>query len=222
MLRTGARWRDLPAQHPSPATCWRRLAEWERQDVWRTLWRAILSALDARGQLDWSEAFLDATFAPAKEGAPASASHAKVRGRSVWYWSTARVFLSACTFRLPTSPRSGSPKPRWRRSRSRARGRAAPPQKPARVIADQAYDSHDLWARLRARGIDLIAPHRRSRRTRFQDGRKLRRYHRRWIIERTNAWLLSFRRLTVRYEHRLEIDHAFVLLACILITLRRL
>jgi hypothetical protein len=130
VLRTGARWGDLPAQYPSPATCWRRLAEWQRQDVWLTLWRAFLSDLDARGQLDWSEAFLDATFAPAKKGAPASASHARVRGRSLWYWSTARVFLSACTFRLPTSPRSSSPKSRWRRSRSRARGRAAPARSP--------------------------------------------------------------------------------------------
>ncbi len=100
-------------------------------------------------------------------------------------------------------------------------GPGRPRQKPARVIADRAYDSHGLWTRLRARGIDLIAPHLRRRHHRFQDGRKLRRYRRQWIIERTNAWLLSFRRQTIRYERRLELYHAFVLLACILITLRR-
>ncbi len=100
-------------------------------------------------------------------------------------------------------------------------GPGRPKQKPARLIADRGYDSRELWARLGRRGIDLIVPHLRSRRHRFQDGRKLRRYRRRWIIERTISWLLSFRRLTVRYEHRLELYHAFVLIACMLITLRR-
>jgi len=117
VLRTGARWRDLPERYPSPATCWRRLGEWQRQDVWLTVWRAFLSDLDSRGQLDWSEAFLDATFAPAKKGALASGSHARVRAQSSWYWSTARVFLSECTFRLPTGRKSTSPKPpspKWR------------------------------------------------------------------------------------------------------------
>lgn len=112
ILRTGARWRDMPAQYPSGVTCWRRLGEWEEQDVWLTLWRAFLSQLDERHQLDWSEAFLDGTFAPAKKGALASATHARVRGQSSWYWSTARVFLSECTFRLPILPRVSSPRRR--------------------------------------------------------------------------------------------------------------
>jgi hypothetical protein len=94
-----------------------------------------------------------------------------------------------------------------------------PKQKPARVIADRAYDSRGLWSRLRRRGIDLIAPHLRHRRHRFQDGRKLRRYRRRWIVERTIAWLLSYRRLLVRWERHVELYHAFACLACLLITL---
>ena len=93
--------------------------------------------------------------------------------------------------------------------------------KPQRIIADRGYDSRPLWERLRRRGIDLIVPHRRNRRDCFQDGRKLRRYRRRWLIERTNAWLLNFRRLTVRYDHKLEHYRAFVYLACALITLRQ-
>lgn len=101
------------------------------------------------------------------------------------------------------------------------RGPGRPKQKPQRVIADRGYDSRGLWNRLRRRDIALIAPHLRQRREPFQDGRHLRRYRRRWIIERTIAWLLNFRRLTVRYEHQLERYHAFVYLACIVITLRQ-
>jgi transposase len=109
ILRTGARWKDLPKEYPSSTTCWRRLQQWERKDVWLTLWRAFLSQLDEAGQLDWSEAFMDGTFSPAKKGGLAWETHAKVRGQSAWYWSTARVFLSECTFRLPTSPSRSSP-----------------------------------------------------------------------------------------------------------------
>ena len=123
VLRTGARWRDLPDPYPSPATCWRRLAEWEQADLWLTLWRTFLGELDERGQVDWSEAFLDGTFAPAKKGALASAAHVRVRGQSLWYWSTARVFLSASTWRPPISRKSPSPKRRSPKSRSPGRGR---------------------------------------------------------------------------------------------------
>lgn len=93
-----------------------------------------------------------------------------------------------------------------------------------RVIADRAYDSQALWARLRTRGIALIAPHRRYRRRRqvWQDGRALRRYRHRWIVERTNAWLLSFRRLATRHERQLERYRAFVHVACLVLALRRL
>jgi transposase len=56
------------------------------------------------------------------------------------------------------------------------------------MIADRAYDSDPLRERLHKRGIDLIVPYRKNRRPRrYEDGRKLRRYKRRWIIERTNA-----------------------------------
>jgi transposase len=92
-----------------------------------------------------------------------------------------------------------------------------------KLIADRAYDSDGLRKSLITRGIDLICPHRRGRvRPPTQDGRKLRRYKRRWKVERTFAWLQSFRRLLVRHEHRLDAYRAFFHLACAVITLRRL
>ena len=102
------------------------------------------------------------------------------------------------------------------------RPKGRPRQKPKRIIADRAYDSDPLRERLAKRGIDLIVPYRKnSKQRRYQDGRKLRRYKRRWIIERTNAWLGQFRRLLVRHEHLLATYRAFFYLACLWITLRR-
>jgi transposase len=97
-----------------------------------------------------------------------------------------------------------------------------PRQKPMRVIADKAYDSDPLRKRLRQRGIELICPHKKNRvRPATQDGRALRRYQRRWIVERTNAWLGNFRRLVVRYDRSLTIYGAFFHIACFMIVLRR-
>jgi transposase len=67
-----------------------------------------------------------------------------------------------------------------------------------------------LRERLKKRGIELIVPYRKnSRCRRYEDGRKLRRYKRRWIVERTNAWLGQFRRLLVHHEHLLLTYRAF-------------
>ena len=105
-------------------------------------------------------------------------------------------------------------------ARSHHAGR--PRQKPLRVIADKAYDSDPLRKRLQRRGIELICPHKKNRvRAATQDGRALRRYRRRWIVERTNAWLGNFRRLVVRYDRSLTIYGAFFHIACFMIVLRR-
>ena len=95
-------------------------------------------------------------------------------------------------------------------------------EKPTPLIADRAYDSDKLRTNLSAKGWDLVCPHRRGRvRPNTQDGRKLRRYRRRWKIERTISWISGFRRLVVRHEHYSFIYQGFIHLACILICLRR-
>ena len=100
-------------------------------------------------------------------------------------------------------------------------GRGRPQQRPLRVIADRAYDSDPLRGRLLRRGILLVAPHRKNRRLpALNDGRTLRRYRKRWKVERTFAWLGNFRRLVVRYDRDINRYRAFFHIACALITLR--
>lgn len=108
ILKTGARWCDLPAEYPSPSTCWRRLKRWDEDGTWLRLWRAFIAELDARGRLQWETAFIDGTFAPAKKGAPTSVLPSAGKVQSAWYWSSVRVFLWE----------SPSPRPRPRKSRS--------------------------------------------------------------------------------------------------------
>ena len=93
---------------------------------------------------------------------------------------------------------------------------------PKRLIGDRAYDSNGLDAELRALGVEMIAPHNPTRKTKTQDGRPLRRYRRRWHIERLFAWLQCCRRLITRFEHKAANFLAFLKLRCIILLLRRL
>lgn len=91
------------------------------------------------------------------------------------------------------------------------------------MIGDRAYDSDSLDQRLRQKHhIRLIAPHKYNRCRTTQDGRELRRYCRRWKIERLFAWLHNFRRLVTRWEHHEVNFLAMVQLGCLVILLRHL
>jgi len=108
VLKTGARWRDLPREYPSPSTCWRRLSLWEEDGTWLRMWRAYLSELDVDGRIDWEECFIDGTFSPAKKGALKSAKPSGARARSAWWWSTARVYLWEFPLPRPHQRKSSS------------------------------------------------------------------------------------------------------------------
>jgi transposase len=94
--------------------------------------------------------------------------------------------------------------------------------RPRRLIGDRAYDSDPLDQKLSTQGIELIAPHRTNRkRPASQDGRPLRRYRRRWKIERLFAWLNKYKRVITRWDRCHERFTAFVHLALSMILMRR-
>jgi transposase len=94
-----------------------------------------------------------------------------------------------------------------------------PRKRPERLMADRGYDRNRLRARLARRGIEPMIPARRNhKQATHQDGRKLRRYRRRWIVERTFAWLGHVRRLVVRYEWLITTYAGFFHMACALLT----
>ena len=84
VLRTGARWKDLPRCFPSPSTCWRRFDEWTSSGLWEHAWSRLLRRLDARGKIDTKETSADGTFASAKKGANASARPNAAKARRSW------------------------------------------------------------------------------------------------------------------------------------------
>jgi transposase len=211
ILRTGAPWPGLPERFPSYQACHRWFQRWERDGTILPALKALAQDLEERGGIDLSERFVDAAFASAKRGALESARRSAEKAPKSWRSRTALVFQS------PFGLSSASP------------GGVAlvddtldgkfTVDHPERLIGDMAYDSdeHDQWLKGRC-GIETIAPHNPSRKTKTQDGRPLRRYKRRWKVERLFA---CFRRIVVRWERKLESYTAFVHLGCVLILLRQ-
>ena len=93
-------------------------------------------------------------------------------------------------------------------------------RRPSALIGDNAYESDPLDAELAQGGVELIAPHRRNRKRKTQDGRPLRRYRRRWKVERLFAWLQNYRRIVVRYERHSKNFLGMLHLACCCILMR--
>ena len=93
VLRTGAPWHDLPDRYPPYQTCHRRFQQWQRDGTLTRLLHALAEDLRARGKIDLSETFIDASFSSAKKGALLSARLAAERAAKSWRSQTAMVFL---------------------------------------------------------------------------------------------------------------------------------
>jgi transposase len=106
ILRSGARWKDLPKDFPSPTTCWRRLNEWTKSGVFQKVWARLLRKLDGLGRVRWEEVIADGTFASAKKGDCVSARLNGAKARRSWSLSTERVCRSASTSSVPVRMRS--------------------------------------------------------------------------------------------------------------------
>lgn len=101
ILRTGARWKDLPRSFPSYVTCWRRFEQWSNAGVWDRAWRRLIKRLDEQGDVDWQEGFADGTFASAKKGAISSVPPNAARARNSCSWSTGPDCRSRSTSTVP-------------------------------------------------------------------------------------------------------------------------
>ena len=216
VMRVGARWNDLPTPkgYPSGTTCFRHFKKWVELDIFDKVIRALVEDLRERGKIDLTETFIDATFVEAKKGVKKSAKPRVAKAVRSWQSSTVDLFLSPCLLRVLHHMRVCSLCPTLRSRYTR--------HVPRRLIGDKAYDSDLLRKKLRRHRCELIAPHKLNRKKpKTQDGRALRRYRRRWVVERFFSWIQSFRRVKTRYDRDPKNYFGFVQLASIIILLRR-
>jgi len=209
ILRTGAPWADLPDRYPSFQTCHRRFQEWARSGVMAKIMTVLARELRSMSVKHLST----------------QPSHPLKRGRKIGKTKRGKgtkIMAVADRNGLPVSVCAESATPHEVTLAIPTLLKMVVPDAPQNLIGDNAYDSDRLDAELRYYGIEVIAPHRRNRRNPTQDGRRLKRYGRRWKIERLFAWLHNYRRFVVRYERHVENFLGMLQLASSLILLRYL
>jgi transposase len=203
ILNTGAQWHMLPQCYPNYKTVHRRFQTWCRSEVLRGILMDIANELRERGVLDEEECFIDATFVMAKGGG-AEVGPTK-RGKGM------KIMAIVDRHGLPLSVSTHAANHHEVRLVQLCFDFYMIEAKPENLIGDRAYDSDPLDHALRQDGIEMIAPH-RSNRTKppTQDRRRLRRFLRRWLVERFFAWTQWQRRILVRWEYHPENFLGFV------------
>ncbi len=198
----------LPQSYPNYKTVHRRFQKWCRNEVLRKILTDLANTLREQGEIDERESFIDATFAMAKGGGNEIGKTKRGKGVKIMgIVDKNGLPLAVCTH-AANHHEVTLVQLTFDFYMIEA--------KPEKLIGDKAYDSDDLDDELRKDGIDMISPHKANRKKEpTQDGRSLRRYSRRWLVERFFAWLQWHRRLLVRWEYYAENFLGFVQLASI-------
>lgn len=215
ILRTGARWQDVPVDFASGSTCWRRLHEWATEKILSTIHAILIEELGDLGKLDLSELIGDATFIRAKKGGENVGKTKSGKGMKLEVivdasglplgmevdaadFSEQELLLPALDD-VPVSTPEGTP-----------------------LILDKGYDSDPLRDELKEAGYTPVIPHRVNRvKPSRNDGRRMRRYRHRWIIERTNAWIHDYRGIAVRWARKTIMYVGMVYLSYLHMALQR-
>jgi transposase len=100
ILRSGARWKDLPDKFPPYQTCHRRFQSWVKDGSLRRVLEALARDLETRGEIDLTECFIDGTFVVAKKGATELVKLSGAKARNSWWWQTMLLFHSPSTQRV--------------------------------------------------------------------------------------------------------------------------
>jgi len=214
ILNTGAQWHMLPQGYPNYKTVHRRFQQWCREEVLRNVLTDLANTLREEGEIDESECFIDATFSSAKGGGEEIGP--TKRGKGV------KIMAIVDRHGLPLSVSTYAANHHEVTLVQLSFDFYMIEAKPENLIGDRAYDSDELDGELKKQGTEMIAPHRGNRKRRkTQDGRRLRRYERRWIVERFFAWIQWQRRLLVRWEYYAQNFLGFVQLAAMVILLKQ-
>ena len=80
--RSGAPWRDLPAEYGPWRTVASRFYRWEQQGVWARVLAALQAQAEARGELEWLLHYLDSTIVRAHQHAAGAKGGTLRRKRS--------------------------------------------------------------------------------------------------------------------------------------------
>lgn len=215
ILDNGAKWKDLPAHFGSKSAVHRWFSKWAANGVLERLLLAAGSLVEQADGFKLYECFIDGAFSPARGGGDGIGKTKAGKG--------VKIMVAVDAQGLPLAATSCSASPHESTLAQGLFDFMVAEQLPEKVIGDKAYDSDKLDEKFAQLGMEMIAPHRSNRKAqnKTQDARPLRRYKRRWMVERTIGWLRHFRRLCIRWEKSTMMFQAYLNFACCLILINQ-
>jgi len=215
ILDNGAKWKDLPAKFGSKSSVHRAFKRWVDMGAFEEVLAALGQLVEQRNGFKLFECFIDGTFSKAKGGGDGIGCTKAGKG--------VKIMIMVDAQGLPIAVNSGSASPHESTLVEPLFDFMVTVDFPDRLIGDKAYDSDKLDEAMSAFGVDMISPHRVNRKpeNKTQDGRKLRRYRRRWTVERTIGWLQNYRRLCIRWEKSTAMFQGFVNLTCSILLIKQ-
>lgn len=208
ILDNGAKWKDLPPEFGSKSAVHRAFKRWVEMGAFETLLAQLGEMVEEREGFKLYECYVDGTFSKAKGGGDGIGCTKAGKG--------VKIMIMVDAKGLPIAVNSGEAGPHESTQVAPLFDFMVTVDFPEKLIGDKAYDSDKLDETMQRLNVDMIAPHRSNRKTenKTQDGRKLRRYKRRWTVERTIAWLQNYRRLCIRWEKSAVMFQGFINLTC--------
>ena len=213
VLRTGIQWNALPRELGASSTVHDRFQEWQRAGFFHALWAAGLAEYDELRGLEWTWQAADGVLTKAPFGGAATGPNPTDRGKQ----GTKRSMLVEGTGLPLAVAVAGANRNDMKLLAVTLDGgviaRPAPtPEDPQHLCLDAGYDCATCRTEAEARGY---VPHIRSRSDERAEKERTPGFRaRRWVVERTHAWLDRSRRLLVRWEKKAENYLAFIQLAC--------
>jgi len=214
ILDNGAKWKDLPAQFGTKSAVHRAFKRWVNLGAFEALLAAMGSIIKERNGFKLYECYIDGTFSKAKGGGDGIGCTKAGKG--------VKIMIMVDRKGLPIAVNTGSASPHESTLVEPLFDFMISVDFPDKLIGDKAYDSDRLDENLAQKGVEMISPHRANRKpeNKTQDGRKIRRYRRRWTVERTISWLQNYRRLCIRWEKSTRMFQGFVHLTCTMLLMK--
>lgn len=221
VLKTGCRWQDIPTSvcMHDYSSCWRRLNFWRKRGALKLVWQQVLLLLDREGQIDLSLGNLDGTLvqSPRYPGTGYDSQHKRYGTNISLLTEKNGLPLTDMTFKGNRNDITAA-------EATMKKLRVGAKRRVKELNADKGYDSQAFRRKLRKHGTATNIPERKAKHRRKR-GRKPHmdklQFKFRAFVERTNAWLKSYRKLRYRYERKRGMFQAVVDFCCLLICLRR-
>jgi transposase len=212
VAREGIRWSVLPKTFPPRSTVHRWMQQWNKNGVLRKALKVIIQYAEDKGRVGLGRSFIDGMFIRSKNGSDKVGKTKCGKGH--------KLMVVIGKKGMPISVDVTSAHHHEVTLVSSTLQKRLTRGLPKRLIGDRAYDSDKLDKTLSKKKIMMIAPHKRNRVNRTQDGRSLRSYKERWRVENFNNLIQRYRKVLVRYERHIENFVGYVFLATMMICAR--